>query len=91
MKVKRADDAPRPSRARGYKEQPSAAERRLQGRALRDGVPRESHGEWKPPRGRRDPVEITIESEKGRLPELVPIRMSACRSRHSGFCAARRS
>jgi hypothetical protein len=33
-------------RARDYKEQPSTAERRLNGRSLRDGVPRESHGAW---------------------------------------------
>jgi uncharacterized protein (DUF2252 family) len=52
----------------------SAEERRAQGKALRDAVPREAHGGWKPPKKRRDPVEILVESNKGRLPDLVPIR-----------------
>jgi uncharacterized protein (DUF2252 family) len=52
----------------------TAAERRAEGKALRDTVPREAHGEWKPPKGRRDPVEIVLESNEGRMPDLVPIR-----------------
>jgi uncharacterized protein (DUF2252 family) len=52
----------------------SADERRAQGKALRHAVPREVHGGWKPSKKRRDPVEILVESNKGRLPDLVPIR-----------------
>jgi uncharacterized protein (DUF2252 family) len=52
----------------------SADERRAEGRALRDAVPRESHGGWKAPSDRRDPVELLLESNKGRMPQLVPIR-----------------
>jgi uncharacterized protein (DUF2252 family) len=37
-------------------------------------VPREQHAEWTPSRKRRDPVELVIESSKGRIPELIPIR-----------------
>jgi len=44
------------------------------GRALRDRLPREAHGEWKPPRKRHDPIELVIASSKGRVPELIPIR-----------------
>ena len=44
------------------------------GKALRRRVPREQHGEWTPARNRRDPVELVIESSKGRIPELIPIR-----------------
>jgi len=44
------------------------------GKALRDRVPREKHGEWKAPRNRHDPVDLVIASSKGRIPELVPIR-----------------
>ena len=44
------------------------------GKALRDRVPREQHGEWQPPRDRRPPVDLVIESSHGRIPELVPIR-----------------
>lgn len=49
-------------------------ERYAAGKALRQRVPREKHGEWTLPRHRRDPVELVIESSKGRIPELIPIR-----------------
>jgi uncharacterized protein (DUF2252 family) len=49
-------------------------ERRARGKALRQRVPRQDHGAWEPPEGRRDPVELLSESNKDRLPELVPIR-----------------
>jgi uncharacterized protein (DUF2252 family) len=52
----------------------SPDERRAEGKALRDAVPREAHGSWKPHKDRRDPIEIIIESNEGRLPLLVPIR-----------------
>jgi uncharacterized protein (DUF2252 family) len=52
----------------------SPDERRAQGKALRDAVSRESQGGWKPPKGRRDPIEVLTASNEGRLPELVPIR-----------------
>jgi uncharacterized protein (DUF2252 family) len=52
----------------------SAGERRAKGKALRDAVPRVSQAGWKPPKGRRDPVEIVSESNVGRLVNLVPIR-----------------
>jgi len=44
------------------------------GKVLRRRVPREQHGQWTPARSRRDPVELVIESSKGRIPELIPIR-----------------
>ena len=49
-------------------------ERYAAGKALRDRVPREQHGEWKEPRNRHDPVDLVIASSKGRIPELIPIR-----------------
>ena len=52
----------------------TAAERRAEGKALRDTVPREAHGQWRPPKGRRDPVELVLESNHGRISELIPIR-----------------
>ena len=52
----------------------SQAERRAEGKALRDAVPRAEHSGWSPPKKRRDPVEIVLAANKGRLPELVPIR-----------------
>jgi hypothetical protein len=52
----------------------SADERRAEGKTLREGVSRSSHGGWKAPKDRRDPIEILNESNYGRLPELIPIR-----------------
>jgi len=52
----------------------SRKERYAAGKALRQHVAREQHGEWTPGRSRRDPVESVIESSKGRIPELIPIR-----------------
>jgi len=49
-------------------------QRRAKGAALRDTVPRQSHSGWKPPKNRRDPVELLSESNVGRMEELVPIR-----------------
>jgi uncharacterized protein (DUF2252 family) len=47
----------------------------LEGKSLRGKIPRESFGEWKPPRNRPDPVKTVIASNKGRLPQFVPLRM----------------
>src|SRR5271165_3774827 len=49
-------------------------DRRAQGKALRDAVPRESHAGWKAPRKRRDPIDLLAESNEGRMLDLVPIR-----------------
>jgi len=45
------------------------------GRALRTAVPRRSHGGWTAAPDRPDPVATLIESNEGRLPHLVPIRI----------------
>jgi uncharacterized protein (DUF2252 family) len=52
----------------------SADERRAEGKALRNSAPRASHGGWKPPNDRRDPIDLLRESNEGRIPELVPVR-----------------
>src|SRR3954452_21971872 len=44
------------------------------GKALRKLVPLESHAGWKPPKQRRDPIEILEEQNETRIPSLVPIR-----------------
>src|SRR5216683_660391 len=49
-------------------------ERIERGRALRDRTARRHHGVWKPPPGRRDPIEILIEQGESRLPDLLPVR-----------------
>ena len=52
----------------------SRAERLAAGKALREQVPRQSHAEWAPPRDRRDPLDVLEESNRDRMPQLVPIR-----------------
>ena len=55
----------------------SADERRAEGKALRDATPRAAHGGWKPPKDRRDPIELLHDSNEGRIPELIPIRFGS--------------
>jgi uncharacterized protein (DUF2252 family) len=45
------------------------------GKKLRETTPRESHGDWRPAPGRPDPMALITASNKGRVPELVPLRM----------------
>ncbi len=45
-----------------------------EGKELRDICPRKSHAEWKAPRSRRDPIDMVLASEKGRIPDLLPLR-----------------
>ena len=44
------------------------------GRALRVSCPRERHAEWSPPADRRDPIDILMASNEGRIQRLLPIR-----------------
>jgi hypothetical protein len=53
---------------------PSRKERYAAGKALRQRVARQQHGELTIGRNRHDPVELVIESSKGRIPDLIPIR-----------------
>jgi uncharacterized protein (DUF2252 family) len=52
----------------------SRAEKYAAGKALRTNCPRNAHAAWKAPSNRRDPVELVLEAEKGRLPDLLPLR-----------------
>src|SRR4051812_17014993 len=44
------------------------------GKSLRERVSRSSHAGWMPAAKRRDPVDLLIESSRGREPNLVPVR-----------------
>jgi uncharacterized protein (DUF2252 family) len=44
------------------------------GEQWRTNCPRSSHAAWKPSANRIDPLTLINEADKGRLPELVPIR-----------------
>ena len=52
----------------------SADDRAAAGKALRDSVPRESHGRWKEFKGRPSPIDLLHKSDAGRMKELLPIR-----------------
>ncbi len=60
---------------RGVLDLPKAVEVRMdEGRAEREAVPLEAHGEWVAPEDRPDPVAVLEEQNVTRVPELVPIR-----------------
>jgi len=52
----------------------SRAEHIEAGKALRDRLPRDAHAKWKRPSNRRDPIDILEESNRDRLPNLIPVR-----------------
>src|SRR3954452_13250320 len=54
---------------------PKAVEERMaEGRAERESVPLDAHGEWTVPDQRPDPVGVLEEQDAPGVPELVPIR-----------------
>src|SRR5688572_2980337 len=50
------------------------AERYAAGKRLRDVCARKAHASWKAPKNRPDAVQSVLEAEKGRLPDLLPMR-----------------
>lgn len=62
---------------------PTVADRMAAGKALRESVPRTSHAKWVRHADRTDAIEFLKESDRGRLPELLPIRYG--RMRQSPF------
>jgi uncharacterized protein (DUF2252 family) len=69
--VKQKTDSPQKSETQRNS---SFKERRAQGKALRDALPRVDHGIWSPSAKRRDPIDILEEQNVGRVPELLEIR-----------------
>ncbi len=68
------------------RKQPSSrAERFAMGKALRKRVPRKLLGRWVAPVDRPDPVSLIQESHQGRVPELIPIRVSRMINSPYGF------
>jgi uncharacterized protein (DUF2252 family) len=62
---------------------PKEATRPAEGKALRKEVPRSSYAHWSPQPGRPDPIACLEDSNRGRLPNLIPIRYS--RMKKSAF------
>ena len=52
----------------------SEPDRRAEAKSLRKVIPRSSHGVWRLPPGRPDPVALLEASSEGRLPRLIPLR-----------------
>ncbi len=52
----------------------SSAERKEQGKFLRNSVPRQDHRIWLAPADRKDPVDALEESNRGRITDLIPLR-----------------
>jgi len=61
------------------------AERRQAGQSLRKIVPRSLHGRWSPSPGRRDPVDVLVESGRHRIADLLPIRYDRMRASAFAF------
>ena len=55
------------------------------GKELRRQVPRRSLGDWSPHAGRPDPVQLIIESHRGRLDWLIPVRVGRMAASPYGF------
>jgi uncharacterized protein (DUF2252 family) len=68
---------------------PSVEARMSQGKALREKLSRASHAGWAAPPARPDPIKVLQQSDRGRLPELLPIRYG--RMRQSPFAFFRGS
>ncbi len=50
------------------------SERYERGKQLRESCPRSSHAKWEEPAKRPDPINLLLESEKGRITKLLPLR-----------------
>ena len=72
--VLRAVDTTGHGAARGEAPYRSAAQRRAEGKAMRDAVPRAEQSGWKHPEERPDPVAIVLAANEGRFAEPLPIR-----------------
>lgn len=56
------------------KSHPTLKELYALGKSLRDKCPREAHAVWQAPPNRPDPLALMEESNKGRMPQLIPVR-----------------
>src|SRR4051812_37956095 len=52
----------------------SYSERYAAGKALRANCSRAALAEWKAPTNRQDAVDLVLQAEEGRMPELLPLR-----------------
>src|SRR5271169_1198190 len=72
--AKNSEPQPAPVASSAFEMHPSRDELYAIGKSLRDKCPRESHAVWKRAANRPDPIVLLEESNKGRIPELIPVR-----------------
>ena len=63
----------------------TTADRRLAGQSLRKILPRSAHATWTPAAGRRDPVDILLESGRHRIASLLPVLYDRMRASPFAF------
>jgi uncharacterized protein (DUF2252 family) len=63
-----------PEKSKSFEHHISRDERYNNGKQLRVRCPRSSHAQWEPVANRRDPLDLLLESEKGRIEQLLPLR-----------------
>ena len=64
---------------------PSPEERFAKGKEHRKQLRRADQGEWKPGKRRADPVEMVLASARGRLRDLIPLKMARMSASPFGF------
>jgi uncharacterized protein (DUF2252 family) len=64
---------------------PTVEDRMRAGKALRDKVPRTAHANFAPQARHFDPIAVLKNGDRGRLPELLPIRYERMRSSPFAF------
>src|SRR5271169_6303103 len=72
--AKNSEPQPAPVASSTHGMHPSRDELYQIGKSLRDKCPRASHAAWHPAADRPDPIVLLEESNKGRIPELIPVR-----------------
>ena len=72
--MKRTKDIPNIPTLRSAAHLVPPDERVAVGKALRDKIPRNRHGEWNSVQGRPNPIDLLHKSDAGRMKKLVPIR-----------------
>jgi uncharacterized protein (DUF2252 family) len=65
---------------------PTREELLAMGKSLRDKCPRQHHAIWQAPETRPDPLVLIEESDKGRIPQLVPVRHARMMQSPFAFC-----
>jgi uncharacterized protein (DUF2252 family) len=63
----------------------SPAERFAKGKEYRKKLRRTKQGEWRPAKNRQDPIEMVLASTRGRLRDLIPLKMARMSASPFGF------